>query len=76
MDSEFTIEDLFREMDGEDFESYREFEQAVIDRFNQHLDEFPPHYDYRDAITWADRNRWLQPHDGRLKVEIGRGAPA
>jgi hypothetical protein len=76
MAKRYTTEDLFREMDGKEYPSYRELEKAVIDLFNQHLRDFPPHYSYRDAIIWADRNRWLKPHDGRFTVTFRQGAHA
>ena len=69
MPERFTIEDLFREIEGE-FPSYRALEQRVIALFNEHLQDFPPHYSYRDAITWADRQRWLQPLNGGFRVEL------
>jgi hypothetical protein len=74
MASSYTTEDLFREIDGQEYGSYREFEQAVISLFNQHLHDFPPHYSYRDAIVWADRNHWLRPNDGRFTVAMGTPA--
>lgn len=76
MTRRYTTEDLFREMDGREFPSYRELEAAVIDLFNQHLRDFPPHYSYRDAIVWADRHSWLKPHEGRFTVEVEHGAHA
>lgn len=76
MSTGYTTEDLFREIDGKEYDSYRELEEAVIALFNQHLQDFPPHYSYRHAITWADRNRWLQPTNGRFTVKMSHGAPA
>lgn len=76
MSKRYTTEDLFREMEGREFPSYRELEQAVIDLFNQHLQDFPPHYSYRDAIVWADRQRWLRPDQGRFTVKLEEGAHA
>jgi hypothetical protein len=76
MADQYTVEDLFLEMSGKEYPSYRELENAVITRFNAHLGDFPPHYSYRDAISWADRKRWLQPHGGRFTVSIRPGTPA
>jgi hypothetical protein len=70
MNKPYSTEDLFREMDGKSYRSYSEFEQEVIALFNEHLWDFPPHYSYRDAITWADRNGWLRPGDGRFAVDM------
>lgn len=72
----FTTEDLFSEIDGRDFSSYSEFEQEVIVLFNRHLGEFPPHYSYRDAIVWADRNHWLHPTGRGFTVDMRKPAPA
>jgi hypothetical protein len=72
----YTTEDLFQEIDGKSFGSYRELEEVVIRLFNEHLQDFPPHYSYRDAITWADRQRWLQPRDGGFAVEMKKVTPA
>jgi hypothetical protein len=71
----YTTEDLFNEIDGKTYASYREFEDEVIGLFNQHLSDFPPHYTYRDAITWADRNGWLHPSESEFSVDM-RGVAA
>lgn len=76
MSETYTTEDLFREIDGKEYRSYRELEEEVIHLFNRHLGDFPPHYSYRDAIAWADHKRWLHPQAGRFVVEISQGAPA
>lgn len=70
MDRPYTTEDLFREMDGKSYSSYREFEYAVIELFNEHLWDFPAHYSYRDAIVWADRNGWLRPGEDSFAVDM------
>jgi hypothetical protein len=76
MPERYTTEDLFRELDGQNYGSYRELEQAVIGVFNQHLEDFPPHYTYRDAITWADRRGWLTPTNGGFGVTLDKAATA
>jgi hypothetical protein len=72
MSERYSIEDLFKELDGQSFGAYRDFEAAVIKVFNNHLQEFPPHYSYRNAITWADRQGWLEPTNGGVKVRLSR----
>lgn len=76
MAKRYSTEDLFREIDGEEYGSYRELEEAVIALFNAHLEDFPPHYSYRDAIVWADRNEWLRPSGSRFTVAMSQAAPA
>ena len=49
----FTVEQLFAALDGCDYDSYRLFEQDVIDVFNEHLCDFPAGYNYRDAMDWG-----------------------
>jgi hypothetical protein len=68
--SNFSVAELFAPLDGETFEGEAAFQHAVIDRFNQHLDEFPPHYDYRDAITWAVRQSWIQVEGAQITVAL------
>ncbi len=70
MDKPYTTEDLFRELDGERYPSYRAFEEQVIALFNEHLWDFPSHYSYRDAITWADRHEWLRPSENGFAVDM------
>ena len=72
MADRYSTADLFRELDGRSFSSYRKFEEAVIAAFNEHLDEFPPHYSYRNAIAWADQQGWLQTKNGDLKVDLSK----
>lgn len=64
----FSVIDLFAPLDGRTFEGELAFQQAVIARFNEHLNEFPPHYSYRDAITWARRQGWLRVEGSSITI--------
>jgi hypothetical protein len=74
MADSYTTSDLFRELGGKSYDSYQEFELEVIRLFNEHLDAFPPHYSYRDAIVWADRHGWLKATNGGLEVQLDSAA--
>lgn len=60
--SRFSVRDLFNQLAGQEFGDHKLFEQAVVSVFNAHLDDFPPGYSYRSAISWAETNGWLFSH--------------
>lgn len=64
----FTVRDLFALIDGATFRGEAEFQSAVITGFNANLYSFPPHYGYRDAITWARRQGWLRVEGSEVTV--------
>jgi hypothetical protein len=66
----FSLRELFAPIDGRTYSGEKDFQLAVIDLFNQHLRDFPPHYSYRDAITWAMRQRWLTVNGSRIVVSL------
>lgn len=70
MAEQFTNVDLFQALTGRTYPSYRAFESDVITVFNEHLAAFPPHYSYRDAISWAQRRGWLDPVDHGVRVDL------
>jgi len=66
------VEAIFYALDEQTFHGYREFEQAVIDGFNQRLEQIPiPGYSYREAITWAERQDWIKINGPDITVNIG-----
>lgn len=67
----FTVRDLFALIDGETFHGEAAFQRAVITGFNANLQSFPPHYGYRDAITWAKRRDWLRVEGSAVTVCLG-----
>lgn len=70
VESGFSIEDLFTELEGRDFQGEYEFRDAVIEGFNENLGYFPPDYSYLDAITWAHRQGWLTVEGSTIHVVI------
>lgn len=66
----FTVRDLFALMDGETYQGEGEFQRAVIACFNANLYSFPPHYGYRDAITWAVKQGWVSSSGSAVTVSV------
>lgn len=55
---------IFEQINGREFASYRLLEQHIVELFNKHLSEFPPHYTYRHVLEWGERHRWIEPIHG------------
>lgn len=68
----FGIADLFASIDGESFSGETEFQGAVIRSFNAHLQNFPPQYNYLDAIAWAVRQGWIVVEGSKISVSLPR----
>ena len=66
----FTVRDLFALMDGETYQGEGEFQRAVIACFNANLYSFPPHYGYRDAITFAVKQCWVSVSGSSVTVSV------
>jgi hypothetical protein len=64
------IVDLFAALKGESFSGEAEFQRAVTIAFNARLHEFPPHYSYRDAISWAVRQQWILVEGAEIAVSL------
>lgn len=61
---------LFRELDGQTFDSYWQLDSRVQQLFAQHRLAFPMSYDHRTAIRWA-RERGLVSVEGQqLRVHV------
>ncbi len=54
-----SLADLFREMDGREFETRQELEHAVVEVFNRHISAFPVGFTYEDALEAARAFGWL-----------------
>ena len=54
---------LFAELEGR-FDSYLEFENALVARFNAQALEFPRGYSWRDVLNWGI-SRNLVGRDGK-----------
>jgi hypothetical protein len=61
---------LFIALEGESFGGEAEFQRAVVAAFNARLHEFPPHYSYRDAISWAVRQQWILVEGAEIAVSL------
>jgi hypothetical protein len=60
----FTARRLFEALDGRHFDRYSDLESAVRDLFTEHVADFPIGYDHLDAITLAERRRWISAERG------------
>ena len=65
----YSTEQLFRDLEGQQFERYDEFRGAVRDLFVANLAEFPVGYDFEDAISYAHQKKLINPV-GRIGLEI------
>ncbi|MCW3101542.1 MAG: hypothetical protein JWL77_7160 [Chthonomonadaceae bacterium] len=52
-------------LNGKAFESYRSLQQELLDRYNDHLTEFPPHYSFAQFVEWFQRNNWIREEGAR-----------
>lgn len=73
-----TLNDLFADLDGRQFDNRRDFETAVLEVFNQHVSDLPIGYSYVDAIDGARARGWLVTTGGArgVRVHLGDAAPA
>jgi hypothetical protein len=62
------VTELFAALHGERFSGEADFQRAVIGAFNARLQGFPPHYSYRDAISWAVRQGWISVDGAEVAV--------
>jgi hypothetical protein len=69
------VEGLFRSLDGRVFADNISFQEAVREAFNAHIWDFPSHYTYLDAISWAKQHDWLQRSAAGIAVSLD-GEPA
>jgi hypothetical protein len=68
------LEDIFRQMEGESYETRQELEAAVLEVFNRHIADFPVGYTYKDAIEGARSLEWLRttPPGQGVKVVLAK----
>ena len=63
---------MFGQLDGKSFQTYRDFENAVLSVFNRHLAYVPPQYSYRQLIEWGLQNDWIvEGGEGQFRVAYG-----
>jgi hypothetical protein len=68
--SVFTPRELFAELTERSFEDYPSFERTLVERFNDHVFDFPPGYGWRDALDWAVRHHVVRREDHRIVIEL------
>jgi hypothetical protein len=66
--SVFTLRELFAELPDTSFADYRAFERVLIDRFNDHVLDFPPGYRWSDALDWGVRNNIVRRKGDQIVV--------
>ncbi len=66
--SEIQIAVVFSPLNGQTFESYGALEAAVRERFRIERRRFPSDFTYRDAISRARSEGWLDVQDGALAI--------
>jgi hypothetical protein len=72
MKTRLSSRDLFRQLEGREFEDYVGLHDAVLQLFNENLTGFPPGYSYIQLIEWAKENNWIRPANSkgfRISVE-------
>lgn len=68
--STFTPLQLFAELPERSFQNYTSFERILVERFNQHVFDFPPGYGWRDALDWALRHQVVRRDGERIVIEL------
>jgi hypothetical protein len=68
--SVFTPRELFAELPQRSFEDYQSFEQLLVERFNEHVFDFPPGYSWREALDWGMRHHLVRRDGDRIVVEL------
>jgi hypothetical protein len=69
--------EFFSALDGQEYDTYRQLQEAVRRQFNEHLADFPPQYSYLQLIEWGERQRWIRPADGaRFRIQVDQGQPS
>jgi hypothetical protein len=74
-----SLEDLFRDLDGQEFETRRALEEAVVEVFNRHISAFPVGFTYEDALEGARTHGWLDVSGFErhgVRVRLPEAAPA
>ena len=68
-----TLEQLFSELSGAQFDGRTQLEEAVVVVVNKHVGELPIGFSYRDAIEAARNAGWLAVTDAGLQVHVDNG---
>lgn len=68
--SVFTPRELFAELPRRSFDDYSSFERILVERFNDHVFDFPPGYGWRDALDWGVRHHVVRREDNKILVEL------
>jgi hypothetical protein len=68
--AQLTSKALYGKIDGQRFGSFEDLERAIVQVYNEHLNEFPPGYSYRQLLEWGNQNQWIVRDDGGFKVSI------
>lgn len=63
-------QELFAGLEGKEFRSYVDFDQAVREALLEHRSAFPLTYTPRQAISWARQNGWIKDSSRGLLVEV------
>ncbi len=69
--------DFFAQLNGHEYETYRQLQEAVRVRFNERLADFPPQYSYLQLVEWGERQSWIVPSEGtRFRIQVGHAQPS
>lgn len=63
-------QELFASLDGQEFRTYVDFDQAVQAALRAHRSAFPLTYTPRQAISWARQNGWIKDSNDGLLIEV------
>jgi len=64
-----TPAELFAELPGQRFPSYREFESTLVASFNARAFDFPSGYGWRDALSWGIRHGVVRREGDTIVVQ-------
>jgi len=70
-----TLADLFRDLNGDYFETRQAFEEAFVVVFNRYVTELPVGFSYEDAIEAARAKGWLKTNGDGHGVRVSLPEP-
>jgi hypothetical protein len=71
MTSHFTSRDLFRELNGQEFATYRALEREIAERFSSQIESFPGQYSVDRVLELGERLGWIVEFaKGRYRIEF------
>ena len=70
-----TNEEVLAQLEGRQFSTYRDLQEAVVSLFNQNLSRFPSGYTYRHVLEAAIKNNWIVRDTETQQFQVRVKAP-